>query len=132
MIGAIFRRFIIGLVFASVGIANGEAAGALTYNDILGRWCGAKTNPNWTNLLVARDKLTITHLPGKVVNVLKIDHFSFTETQMTIHYFAAGALEGVRGKNLFHVDYGNLSADGKSMVQLHNEVQPSDYNFTRC
>jgi hypothetical protein len=117
---------------ATTGVANGKAGGALTHNDILGSWCGVKTNPNWTNLLVARDKLTITHLPGKGVNVLKIDHFSFTETQVTIHYFAAEALKGVPGKNLFEVSYGNLSADGKTMVQLHSGVQPRDYNFTRC
>ena len=43
-----------------------------------------------------------------------------------------GALKGVPGKNPFFVSYGDFGADGKTMVQLHNAVQPRDAYYTRC
>jgi hypothetical protein len=132
MIGASFMRVLMALAFVTASVAGGKAAGAPTYDTILGKWCGTKANPNWVNLLITRDKLAITHLPNNVENVLKIDHFEFSETAVAIHYFAAGALKGVPGKNPFLVSYGNFGADGKTMVQLHNSVQPRDAYYTRC
>ncbi len=91
-----------------------------------------QTNPNWVNLMITRDELAITHLPNKVKNVLKIDHFEFGDTAVTLHYFAAGALNGVPGSKLFLVSYGDFGADDKTMVQLHNSVQPRDAYYKRC
>jgi hypothetical protein len=132
MIGSLFKRFFFALVLATASVANVKSADTLTYDNILGKWCGAQTNPNWVNLLITRDALTITHLPNKVVNKLSIDHFEFTDTTAIIHYFAAEALNGVAGKNLFRVSYGDFGADGKSMVQLSNSVQPRDAYYKRC
>jgi len=131
--GAWPRRFLIASVLATASLASGGAvADALAYEDILGKWCGTRTNPNWVNLMISRDELVITHLPNKTKNVLKIDHFEFGDTAVTLHYFAAGALNGVAGSNLFQVSYGEFGADGKTMVQLHNSVQPRDAYYKRC
>jgi hypothetical protein len=122
----------IGLMFAALSVANGGSAVALQQNNILGKWCGVRANPNWVNIEFTRDKMTITHLPGNEPDTLKIDRFEFTEDTVIVHYFAAGALNGVPGKDPFHVTYGNFGADGKTMVQLHNSVQPRDAYYTRC
>jgi len=133
MLGAWLRRLLIASVLATASVASGSAvADALAYKDILGKWCGTKTNPNWVNLMITRDELTITHLPNKTRNVLKIDHFEFSDTAVTLDFFAAGALNGVPGSNLFQVSYGDFGADGKTMVQLHNTVQPRDAYYKRC
>jgi hypothetical protein len=132
MIGASFMRVLMALAFVTASVASGKAAGAPTYDTILGKWCGTKTNPNWVNLLITRDALTITHLPNNVVNKLTIDRFEFAATTVMIHYFAAGALKGVPGNNPYRVSYGDFGAHGKTMVQLHNDVQPRDAYYTRC
>jgi hypothetical protein len=131
LIGASFIRVLMALTFVTASVASGKAAGAPTYDTILGKWCGTKANPNWVNLLITRDALTITHLPNNVVNKLTIDRFEFTDTTVMIHYFAAGALKGVPGNNPYRVSYGDFSDDGKKMVQLHNDVQPRDAYYTR-
>ncbi len=133
MSGAVFSRFLIVSVLATTTLASGSAvADPVTYKDILGKWCGTKSNPNWVNLTISRDELAIVHLPNKAKNVLKIDHFEFGDSAVTLHYYAAGALNGVPGSNLFQVSYGEFGADDKTMVQLHNTVQPRDAYYKRC
>jgi hypothetical protein len=132
MICASFMRALMALAFVTASVASGKAAGAPTYDAILGKWCGTKANPNRVNLLITRDALTITHLPNNVVNKLTVDRFQFTDSMVMIHYFAAGALKGVPGNNPYRVRYGDFGADGKTMVQLHNAVQPRDAYYTRC
>lgn len=133
MSGAWLKQLLIAAALATASLASGSAvAEELTYKDILGKWCGNKSNPNWVNLIITRDELAIVHLPNKARNVLKIDHFEFSDTGVTLHYFAAGALNGVPGSNLFQVSYGDFGAGGKTMVQLHNTVQPRDAHYKRC
>jgi hypothetical protein len=132
MICASFMRALMALAFVTASVASGKAAGAPTYDAILGKWCGTKANPNRVNLLITRDALTITHLPNNVVNKLTVDRFEFTDSMVMIHYFAAGALKGVPGNDPYRVRYGDFGADGKTMVQLHNAVQPRDAYYTRC
>jgi hypothetical protein len=128
----LLRNLVIGLAFAIAAITCSKSAVALTYDNIIGTWCGAKSNPNWTNQLIARNTLTVVHLPGNSRVVLNIDHFEFTDTTATIHYYSAGPSEGgTPGKVLTRVLYGDFSADGRTMIQ-----QPSKagglYRFTRC
>jgi hypothetical protein len=42
-----YKRLFFGLMLAALSVANGKSAVALTQNDILGKWCGVRTNPNW-------------------------------------------------------------------------------------
>src|SRR5260370_14297586 len=132
MIGLSLKGFFFALVLAAASVANVKSADALTYGSILGKWWKAKTNPNWVNLMITREALTITHLGNNGVNRLNIDHLEFTDTTVVIHYLAAGDLKGVPGTNPYRVSYGNFSSDGKTMVQLSNSVQPRDAYYTRC
>jgi hypothetical protein len=132
MMSTLLRNFVIGLAFAMATVTYSKSAVALTYDNIIGTWCGAKTNPNRTNQLIARATLTVVHLPENSRVVLKIDHFEFTDTTVTIHYFSAGPSEGgTPGKVLTSVDYGDFSADGKTMVQKPSSAGGL-YRFARC
>src|SRR5215471_6921379 len=124
-------KVIFALIAAAL-LASGESADALSYNDIFGKWCGSSADPNLTNITFSRDVLTITHLPTKNTAVLKIDHFDFTDSTITIYYFGAGAVQGTPGNKPFYVWYGNFRPDGKAMSQLPINAPSRPYSFTRC
>jgi hypothetical protein len=109
-----------------------ESAATLSYNTILGKWCGLSSNPNLTNYLFARDTLTVTFLRGKSTSVLKVDHYDFSDSTVVLYYFAASPDEGgTPGNTLVQVTFGNFSPDDQTMEQ-----PPSDegglYRFKRC
>jgi hypothetical protein len=135
VMSTLLRSFVIGLAFAMATVTSTKSAVAMTYDNIIGTWCGAKTNPNWTNQLIARTTLTIVHLPENSKVILKIDHFEFTDTNVTIHYYAAPGKQGggTPGNKLTQVMYGDFSADGKTMVQGASGIAGTgQYHFTRC
>ncbi len=132
MIRAWKSSFIMGLTVVATVVGTSQSASALAYNDILGKWCGATSNLNWTNMLFARDVLTITHLPRKTTTVFKIDHYEFTDTMVTVYYRSAGpAPAPFSDKKLFKAVYSNFSSDRKAMSQPAG-INRDAYRFTRC
>ena len=116
MIRALIKDLGLGLAFAMMFVATAQSASVLGYNDILGKWCGASNNPNWTNMLFARDALTITHLPQKKTTVFKVDRYEFTDTMVMIYYRPAASVPPpFSGKKTFKAIYSDFSSDRKTM-----------------
>jgi hypothetical protein len=134
MIGAWVKNFGLGLAFAMIFVVTAQSGGTLSYNNILGKWCGVSTNPNLTNMLFARDTLTITHLPQNTTTVFAVDHYEFTDTMVKLHYRASGtALTPVPSKEIFRADYSDFSSDGKTMSQpAIPNINRGAYHFMRC
>lgn len=119
--------------------ATSANAASLDFGDILGNWCGSRSNPHWTNYQISRTTLTVTHLPSGSKTTLQIDHFDFTEMyqsnrpSVVIYYLAAGhgGQAGTPGHTLIHAGFINFSSDGRSMTQVKSDVT-NEYHFTRC
>jgi hypothetical protein len=126
------RNLGLGVAAMTISVVTSQSASALAYNDILGKWCGVSSNLNWTNMLFARDVLTITHLPQKATTVFKIDHYEFTDTIVTVYYRSISpAPAPVPGRKIFKAVYLNFSSDRKTMSQPAG-VNQNAYRFTRC
>jgi hypothetical protein len=113
-------------------VSVGHCAEALSYGNILGKWCGITSNPNLTNYLFTRDKLTVTHLSTKQTTVLKLAGYEFSDAKVVVHYYAKSAKSGsVPGKERVDVTFGEFGADGQTMAQVKTSgSQP--YKFVRC
>jgi hypothetical protein len=117
----------------ALAATGGAGAASLSYDDILGNWCGSRSNPNWTNFRVSREQMIITHLPNRTRTPLKIDHFVFSDTDIVIFYLSAGTgtKAGTPGSMMSHVQFIRFGSDGQSMVQATSDVT-GEYRFTRC
>jgi hypothetical protein len=112
--------------------ASPLVAGALSYASILGKWCGIKGNPNLTNYLFTRDKLTVTHLSTGKTTVLELDRYDFSDATVAVHYFAkSGTSGGTPGNKKVQVIFGEFGPDGKTMVQVKTSGSEA-YRFVRC
>ncbi len=132
MIREFLKSLIVGMTIATATVTMSESAATLSYNSILGSWCGLSSNPNLTNYLFARDTLTVTFFPAKTKSVLKIDHYDFSDSAIVLYWFGASPNQGgTPGNTLLQVTFGNFSSDDQTMQQ-----QPSDeaglYRFKRC
>jgi hypothetical protein len=131
MIWLLLKRFVVSLAILILPVTTGAFAAMLSYDNILGSWCGMSINPYLTNLVFARDTLTVIHLPKNDRTVLKVDHYQFTDTAITLYYkYAGGDQTGTPGNVTGHAVYSEFGADDKTMVQA-----PSNnalYHFTRC
>jgi hypothetical protein len=112
--------------------AAGNAA-ALGYDDILGNWCGSKSNPNWTNFHVSRGTLAITHLPDGNTIDLSIDHFEFSDSGVVIYYLSAGHgnQASTPGSVVSRVQFIRFSPDRQLMIQATSDIS-GEYQFRRC
>jgi hypothetical protein len=120
--GGLLRSFIIGFVAA---VTASAPAAALTYADILGGWCGVRSNPNRTNYTFTRKTLTVTFLPGRTKKVFKVDNYDFSDTgTVTLFYWQA------RDERR-QVHFGDFSSDGREMFQQSSEAGGL-YRFVRC
>ena len=126
------KSVLAGCLITIAAAGSGNAA-ALGYDDILGNWCGLKSNPNWTNFHVSRETLTITHLPEGNKIGLKIDHFEFDDDSVVIYYRSAGhGNQASRpGSVLSRVKFFRFSPDRASMNQATSDVS-GEYQFNRC
>jgi hypothetical protein len=133
MIRELVEKLGLGLAFAMISITAGQTAGKITYDDILGKWCGVSSNPNWTNMLFARDTLKITQLPAKTIKVFKVDQYEFTDTSVLVNFLAAGdpLAPTPAGKEVFQATYSDFSSDGKTMSQSAIPGRGA-YHFKRC
>ena len=134
MISISLRSLGIGLVIAIAAISSGGSAVALTYDDILGKWCGVSTNPNLTNLLFSRDRLIVFHLANNTQTTLQVDHYEFTDTEVMLYYLAAGTAktqQGSPGNERVYATYRDFGADGKTMIQVATKYA-GQYRFIRC
>ncbi len=132
-------RWMRGLVAAAVIVAMADGAASqgsgaaapragtastLSYEDILGTWCGAADNPNVTNYELSRQSLIVTFLPDRNKRAFNVDVYEFEPGVVTLYYFPTS-------KDRRWVKFGEFSADRKQMVQLASEAGPR-YVFRRC
>jgi hypothetical protein len=123
---------IIATAPSSLSEAATAPAPAMTYDDIVGSWCGDSANPHWGNYLFAHDTVTITHLPGKKQTVLQVDRYEFTDKAVTLHYWAATGRGNIPGDKPFTVQFGHFGSDNKTMVQEPDDTRGKPYRYTRC
>ena len=97
---------------------------ALSYDDILGTWCGEPGNPNPTQYELSRQSLIVTFLPARNKKAFNVDVYEFAAGVVTLYYFP-------NSKERRWVKFGEFSADRRQMAQLANEAGPR-YAFRRC
>jgi len=132
LVRAFSRSVIVGLAIATATVTISASAAPLSYNSILGSWCGQSSNPNLTNYLFARDTLTVTFFPAKTKSVLKIDHYDFSDSAIVLYWLAASPDQGgTSGNTLVQVTFGNFSSDDQTMQQQPND-EAGLYRFKRC
>ena len=124
---------VLAVCLLTIEAAGSGNAAALGYDDILGNWCGMKSNPNWTNFNVTRGMLTITHLPEGNRIGLTIDHFDFDDDSVVIYYRSAGHGDQASrpGSVLSRVKFFRFSSDRRSMNQATSDIS-GEYQFNRC
>jgi len=131
--GIAIRNAILACAVTLVLAATSFPVAALSAKDILGQWCGERSNPNWTNVEFTETRLIVTRLPGKSVKSFKIRSYDYSDDLVTVHYTAGDDEGGGTPGNSrqFRVEYGHFSSDGTSMNQEPNEAG-GRYRFNRC
>ena len=132
MRGTSLKSVLAGCLLAIAAVGSSHAA-SIGYDEILGNWCGMKSNPNWTNFHVSRGTLAITHLPNGDTIDLSIDHFEFSDTRVIIYYLSAGHGNQANkpGNVVSRVEFIRFSADRTSMFQATSDIS-GEYQFRRC
>jgi len=102
----------------AAALGAGGAARALTFEDIAGRWCGEVSS-----YVFAREKLTVILLSDNSQRTYPIDEYEYDDEVVTVTW--------KRGEDPFITEFGEFSADRKSMVQLENDHGPRR-EFRRC
>ncbi len=108
---------ILALTIAAA-LGTGDAARALTFEDIAGKWCGEVSS-----YVFAHDKLTVVLLSDNSQRIYPIDEYEYDDEAVTVTW--------KHGDDPFITEFGEFSADHKSMVQLENDHGPRR-EFHRC
>ncbi len=119
-VGFLARPFAAAIVSVLVVAAwpTGARAGKLTYDDILGDWCGEVWNYNFT-----RDRLTVTYRDERAPRVMKIRRYEFAGEWISVRFRP-------RGGSVF----AEFGLDGRNMVQQPDRLGDSEPRrpFRRC
>ena len=132
MIRNLLRSLVVGFTVATAAVTASASAATLSYDNILGNWCGVTSNPNLTNYFFTNGNLTVTFLPGRTTSTLTVDHYEFSDSTVVLFYLAASPKKGgTPGNTLVQVTFENFSPDGQTMNQRPSE-QGGLYRFVRC
>ncbi len=104
------------VVILSAGLV--AEASALSFKNIVGKWCGETTNYQFT-----RDSLTVVFLSGSPTRKFKVTGYEYIGDTVKLHWIN-------KGEKTF-TDFSEFSADGRTMAQQKNEVGPRR-PFYRC
>lgn len=115
---AMQKMLIVAFLLAAAGVTT--PAVALTDRDILGKWCGSKTNYD-----IGRKTQTVTCRSDNERKNFVIDRFAFTDTDMTMYWRRIA-----KGEAPEHPVRG-ISQDRRRMIQIKNEAGPRR-EFRRC
>ena len=125
--GEIYMTRIAAFIFslAIVALACAAPAAALSHSNLLGQWCGDKSNPVVTKVNFAQKAFTtVWPQANNRTKTRPIQRYEFAETTITVNYVGEDA------KEVFVV-YGEFSRDGRRMAQLPGHGVPR-YAFYRC
>ena len=114
------KAITVSLVVAALALATTRAeARDLTYEDILGKWCG-----EGLTYTISRDRLTVTFRSGdEPPRRNTITDFAFDSDTVTINWLDS------RNKNeRVHTKFTEFSSDGRFMTQVSVRTR----HFRRC
>jgi hypothetical protein len=104
-------------------ICAGSAAGAASYSDILGRWCGDRSNRFVTVLDFRPESFVVTWPDTNQKRSITIIRYEFGPGTVRVHW--------LNGNTPTWTEYGEFSPDGQRMLQLPTRGLPT-YIFYRC
>jgi hypothetical protein len=97
--------------------AGGDAY-ALSYSDILGNWCSATAQLEFT-----RENMGVLLFADKSHSSARVSNYEFVGKIVTVHWYKDGKLTSS--------DFGEFSADGRTMfLQPGDDVPHREYH--RC
>ena len=99
-------------------ILTADMAGATTYKDIAGQWCG-----DVTDYVFTPNALTIKFHDGRPDNVFKITKYTYTNDSVRINW--------LNGADELVMVFAEFSGNKTAMAQQENEDKPRRA-FHRC
>jgi len=105
-------------------VAISTPATALSYKDILGKWCGVTSNPTMSNREFTRKTLISTVFPAGNKVVVTVDRYEFSPSTVKLYFTYPS------GKHA-NVIYDRFSSDNKKMSQQETKGY-GRYTFIRC
>jgi len=93
-------------------------AGAMTFNDIAGQWCGEVTDDTFTP-----QTLTVKFHNGNPTKVFKVTKYTYTNDSVSMHWKSSDDKE-------FVTTFAEFTNDG-TMAQQKNDAGPRR-QFKRC
>ena len=115
---AIGRVLILAAATAVAVSCAGADARALSYRDILGKWCSATAR-----LEFSRQAMGVYKFADKTRSSNKVQRYEFTDTGVSVHW--------TNGGELTSSDFGEFSADNRTMfLQPYGNIPRREYH--RC
>jgi hypothetical protein len=105
------------VLFAGL-ILTADMAGATTYEDIAGQWCG-----DVTDYVFTPDTLTVKFHDNRPANVFKITKYAYTDDSVRISW--------LNGADELVMAFAEFNGSHTAMAQQENEGKPRRA-FHRC
>src|SRR5215467_6035596 len=112
------NRLVFALTLAGAALSAGDAAHALTFEHISGKWCGSVSSYTF-----APGVLTVTLYADNAQRKYKITDYQYADNEITVNWER-------EGDKLF-TKFSEFSADDELMVQLKSDQGPRR-EFKRC
>jgi hypothetical protein len=117
------RAAVVAASLALAAMTHAVPAGAQSYSDILGRWCGDRSNRYVTILDFMADSFSVTWQDTNDRRVHRIIRYELGPGTIRVHWY--------NGNTATWTEYGEFSPDGQRMLQLPTRGTPL-YIFYRC
>jgi hypothetical protein len=112
----------LALSLAMLTLAHAVPAATTSYEDILGRWCGDRSNKYLTILDFMRDSFSVTWRDTNRSRVFRIIRYEFRPRTVKVRWVNLDEKET-------WTEYGDFMGD--AMLQLPHQGAPT-YVFRRC
>jgi hypothetical protein len=99
-------------------ILTADMAGATTYEDIAGQWCG-----DVTDYVFTPDTLTVKFHDNRPANVFKITKYTYTDDSVRIHW--------LNGADELVMAFAEFNSSHTAMAQQETDDKPRRA-FHRC
>ena len=96
----------------------GSSSGALSFQNIAGKWCGLTTNYEFS-----RDLLIVTFLDGAPTKRFPVTGYDYVEDKIVMHWLNNG--------EKLYTEFSEFSSNGRTMAQVKSNVGPRR-PFHRC
>jgi hypothetical protein len=117
------RTSVVAASLALVALIHADPTGAQSYSDILGRWCGDRSNRYLTILHFMPESFSVTWRDTNQQKVHRVIRYELGSGTIRVHWY--------NGDVATSTEYGEFSRDGQRMLQLPSGGSPL-YIFYRC